>query len=531
MQTTPSLVGGKYQIVRQLGEGGMGAVYEGRHTGTGRRVAVKVIAGAALAKNAEVVSRFQREAMASGAIESQYIAQILDTGVDEATGNPYTVMELLSGEDLSQAVQRLGPLAPDVALRVVAQACLGLKKAHEAGVVHRDIKPANLYLAKREEGDVVVKLLDFGIAKVRAEPGSVAEVGALTRTGAMLGSPLYMSPEQARGLKDIDHRTDIWSLGVVLYEALAGATPNADVDTVGELILRICSAPPRHLQEVAPWVPPAAAEIVHRALTLEPSGRFGTAAEMLDAIRAQLPTGLVLSESMFTAMSPQARAAVAPKLELSSGMRAPSPSFAGLPERLSRPTAPAASGASTTVGVQTSTGAEGAKKKSRTATVVAIAVAMAAVGGLAAWKLAPRPTSSSASTPATTTIAAPPTPPPAPPPSVVTLAPPDRTVLVAVSPATVSAQVDGADASVDAGAVAVTGSLGSVHHVQLTAGRSTQTFDVTITDVGPMPARLELPAAKPGTASAPVAPRPTAAPSPAPAPAPTTTSAMHMDLK
>src|SRR6185369_3132814 len=122
-------------------------------------------------------------AMASGAIESQYIAQVLDTGVDPATGSPYTVMEMLVGEDLEQAIRRLGPLPPDLALRIAAQACLGLKKAHEAGVVHRDIKPANLFLARREEGDIVVKLLDFGIAKVRPDSLASSEGSGLTKTG------------------------------------------------------------------------------------------------------------------------------------------------------------------------------------------------------------------------------------------------------------------------------------------------------------------------------------------------------------
>ena len=171
MQPNPPLstIDGKYDLLRRLGEGGMGAVYEARNRGTGRRVAVKVIAGEALAKNQEVVARFQREALASGAIESQYIAHVLDTGVDPASGSPYMVMELLSGEDLEHAIKRLGPLPPELALRVVAQACLGLQKAHEVGVVHRDIKPANIFLATRDGGEIVAKILDFGIAKVKME--------------------------------------------------------------------------------------------------------------------------------------------------------------------------------------------------------------------------------------------------------------------------------------------------------------------------------------------------------------------------
>ena len=267
------ILDGKYQLLRQLGEGGMGAVYEARHKATGRHVAVKVIVGEALAKNAEVVRRFEREAMATGKIQSQYIAHTLDAGVDPATGSPYLVMDLFQGEDLQHAIGRLGPLQPDVALRIAAQVCLGLQKAHEADVIHRDIKPANIFLARHEESEIVVKILDFGIAKVKLD-GAEAPGPAMTRTGSMLGSPLYMSPEQARGRKTVDQRSDIWSVGVVLYEALTGTTPHAQAETIGEIIIQICATPPRPVQELAPWVPQAVADIVHKALALESCGSF-----------------------------------------------------------------------------------------------------------------------------------------------------------------------------------------------------------------------------------------------------------------
>src|SRR5262249_51853008 len=163
-------------------------------------------------------------------------------------------MELLSGADLNEPVRRIGPLPPDVALRIVGQACLGLESAHEKGIVHRDIKSANLFLASSGADERVVKLLDFGIAKVRADQLSQSDSHALTRTGAMLGSPLYMSPEQARGAKTLDGRSDVFSLGVVMYEALAGSTPNDQCQTLGELILAVCSAKPKPVQEHAPWV-------------------------------------------------------------------------------------------------------------------------------------------------------------------------------------------------------------------------------------------------------------------------------------
>ena len=402
----------------------MGAVYEARHKGTGRRVAVKVIGGEALTKNAEVVSRFQREAMASGAIESQYIAQVLDTGVDSASGSPYLVMELLTGEDVEHAIERLGALPPDLALRIGAQACLGLQKAHEASVVHRDIKPANLFLTKREGGEVVAKLLDFGIAKVR-QGQNVSESGnhALTGTGMMLGSPMYMSPEQAMGRKTIDHRTDIWSLGVVLYEALCGKTPHGHAETVGELVIRICGEPPQLVQERAPWVPPEVAAIVHRAMALDPGARFASAAEMFAAIKARLPNGYALDDAMFVAVSSQSRSLAAPRWQLTSAMRAPAPSFP-LGAQSNRDVSVLTT-TSTTQGFgqsRATTGETSPAKPSRALPIALAAVAALGVAGAAFFALrgshpsGPAPTQASAVAVAPATVAAtPPAPsPPAP---------------------------------------------------------------------------------------------------------------------
>src|SRR5262249_24458096 len=156
-----------------------------------------------------------------------------DAGTDAETCLPFLVMEYLEGEDVQHLIKRLGPLSPDLALRIVAQACLGLDRAHEARIIHRDIKPANFFLAKAgfdtHPAQRVVKLLDFGIAKIAPDPSyDSGETAGLTRTGSMLGSPLYMSPEQARGHKDIDRRADVWSMGVVLYQALTGRTPHQD---------------------------------------------------------------------------------------------------------------------------------------------------------------------------------------------------------------------------------------------------------------------------------------------------------------
>jgi serine/threonine-protein kinase len=293
------IIDDKYRIVRELSKGGMGAVYEARHVRTDRKVALKLILADALGRETspDALRRFEREARAGGSIDSSHVVPVTDTGIDAATGSPYIVMELLVGEDLRELVRRHATLPVDLVLRAAAQACLGLERAHEQGIVHRDIKAGNLFLARRDDGRVEVTILDFGIAKLRVEPLSSVDGHDLTRTGAVLGSPLYMSPEQATGARDIDGRADLWSLGVVMYEALTGRTPHAK-QTLGGLILAICSQPARPLREIAPWVPSKVAALVHKALSLEPAQRFESARAMRLAIEAMLPLGSAIDESM-----------------------------------------------------------------------------------------------------------------------------------------------------------------------------------------------------------------------------------------
>lgn len=306
---------GKYRIERLLGEGGMGAVYEAVHLGTHRRVALKVILGDAAQHSPDVIARFVREAKAAGAIDTQHIVQVLDFGIDTAQGVPYLAMEFLGGEDLEHLMERLGPLSPDLAIRIVAQACFGLQKAHEAGVVHRDIKPANLYLARRDGGELIVKILDFGIAKVKLDHLGSSENQKLTRTGSVLGSPRYMSPEQAKGLRSIDHRTDIWSLGAVLYQALSGRTPHHDMETLGQLIIAICSEAPASIQDHAPWVSPELAAVVRATLSLDVEQRIPSAPALLEALRPLQPSGFALHESMLAPLAAAERARRAPRLQ------------------------------------------------------------------------------------------------------------------------------------------------------------------------------------------------------------------------
>jgi len=290
--------GGKYSVIRLLGQGGMGSVYEARHQTTGRRVALKVMTSE-VTKNPGHLARFERETRAAGALDSQYIAQVFDGGLDPTSGSPFLVMELLSGSDLDQLERKVGPLPQELAVRIVGQACMGLAKAHAAGIVHRDIKPGNMFLSERDE-DVVLKLLDFGIAKVTA---GEEDATSLTTTGSLIGTPLFMSPEQAAGEKTIDRRTDIWSLGVVLYQCLAGRTPHHDATTVGKLILKICQEPAAPIGQLAPWVSPELAEVVHRAVAIDPAARFQTMDEMLAALRPLAPGGFGIRADMLAGVS------------------------------------------------------------------------------------------------------------------------------------------------------------------------------------------------------------------------------------
>jgi serine/threonine-protein kinase len=295
----------KYKLLRLLGEGGMGSVYEAEHEGTHRRVAVKIVDPRVLSPDGKMASRFRREAKTAGAIDSQHIVQVLDAGEDEARGTLYLVMEHLLGHDLQHLIDRAGPLRPDVALRIVGQALAGLQKAHEAGIIHRDIKPANLFLARRD-GEVIVKILDFGLAKIMADALlNLPHTTGLTNSGVVLGSPLYMPPEQAQSTKHVDHRTDLWSLGSTLYCALTGQAPHQHVTPYYRMIIAICASPARPIRERAPWVPPEVEDVIRRALAIRPEERCPSAATMIEALRPIVPGGFALREEMLVGMSPE----------------------------------------------------------------------------------------------------------------------------------------------------------------------------------------------------------------------------------
>ena len=270
-----STLGGKYRLERLLGHGGMGAVYEAV-TASGERVAVKVVLEGER-RRPEFLRRFVREAKTTTAIESPNVVRVLEVDGDASRGVPYIVMELLQGTDLDRLVRERGALEPGVVSRLFLDACRGLSAAHARGVVHRDIKPANIFLHRAPDGTVSAKICDFGIAKTLQNdvegPGMVST--ELTRTGGMIGSPPYMSPEQAKSSKSVGRATDVWSLGVALYEALSGKRP-FQCDSVGELMVAIITQPVVPLQDVAPWIEPTLADIVHKALQKDPAQRHAS---------------------------------------------------------------------------------------------------------------------------------------------------------------------------------------------------------------------------------------------------------------
>jgi serine/threonine-protein kinase len=256
----------RYTIVRLLGKGGMGAVYEARHAKLGRRVAIKFLLPELTAR-AEILRRFENEAVAAGGLEHPNLVAVIDLG-RAADGSPYLVMEFLQGEDCARLVRRVGALPVARAVNIVLQACRGVALAHDAGIVHRDLKPENLFLTDVGDGGDQIKVLDFGIAKLRPVDGQAA-----TRTGSTFGTTHYMSPEQARGAGDVDGRTDVWSLGVVLYELLSGRKP-FDAEQPLNVVHQILNATPPPLATARPGLPRGLAAVVERALRKDADERF-----------------------------------------------------------------------------------------------------------------------------------------------------------------------------------------------------------------------------------------------------------------
>jgi serine/threonine-protein kinase len=271
-----AVVLGKLRVVRNLGQGGIGAVYEVEHELTRHRRALKVL-HPRFREDKELVERFLREASAAGRIGNAHIVETFDAGKLE-DGSPFLLMELLQGEPLTEVLRREGRLEVGRACALLVQCCESVAAAHEAGIVHRDLKPDNLFVTTRD-GRPFVKVLDFGISKFDADPGALG----VTATGIALGTPLYMAPEQMRGAKNVDARADVYSLGVVLYECLAGGTPYGG-DSFAELAAQALTGKAVPLDERRSEVPAALSLAVHRAMAVNRDERFTSPRELAAAL-------------------------------------------------------------------------------------------------------------------------------------------------------------------------------------------------------------------------------------------------------
>ena len=275
------ILDGKYRVLRLLGEGGMGAVFEAEATRLHRRVAVKVLRPE-LNHEPEITARFQLEAQAAGRIGSRHIVDVLDLG-QLPSGAPYMVMEYLDGESLRSRIANAGPMSPTQILAIALQLLDGVAAAHEAGIIHRDLKPDNVFLTKQADGTSFVKILDFGISKFSGPDNS--KDFSVTKTGALMGTPHYLAPEQASGSSAVDLRTDLYATGVILYECLTGSVPFA-AESFNELLFKIALNPPIAVSERVPNADPTFAALVERAMQKNPNQRFQTARDMKLALEA-----------------------------------------------------------------------------------------------------------------------------------------------------------------------------------------------------------------------------------------------------
>jgi eukaryotic-like serine/threonine-protein kinase len=342
------VIAGKYRLERRLSSGGMGEVYEAKHLLLGRRFAVKLLLPR-YADQGEMLARFQLEAKAAGMLESEHIAAVTDFGFAN-DGAPYLLMEYLDGEDLAHLLARTGPLSPGRAVDLVMQACRGLALAHRHGIIHRDLKPENLFVLARSDRSELLKILDFGIAKLRepvdesgrgeekagTRPGEdsrglassatelgqhgtrePANLGVMTRSGIALGTPCYMSPEQARGDRAIDQRTDIYSLGVILYELLSGQKPHV-AEGYNAILFHILTQPPTPLAQLRQDLPIGLAEVVANAMAFDRDSRYASVLDLADALRPFAIHERAIPATGKTAASKGPRARTVPETPLNA---------------------------------------------------------------------------------------------------------------------------------------------------------------------------------------------------------------------
>jgi len=289
-----AVIAGKYRLEKRLAIGGMGELWTGQHIQLDVHVAIKFMdpnhAGSALARQ-----RFEREAKMVASLKSAHVVHVQDYGVED--DRPYIVMELLQGEDMSKRLKRERRLSLAVTSTILMQIARGLRRAHEAGLIHRDLKPPNIFMARGEDEEEVVKILDFGIAKDTMEPA----LGEGTKTGELMGSPHFMSPEQIRGSKDIDHRSDLWSLGVILFRTVTGSLPFKG-EAIGAVIAQILADPIPVPSALNPSLSPAVDAYFMRAFSRDRETRFQSAREMAEVFaalaRAEANPGAVILEGI-----------------------------------------------------------------------------------------------------------------------------------------------------------------------------------------------------------------------------------------
>jgi len=275
------VLAGKYAVDRVAGSGGMGVVVVATHVDLGERVAIKFLLPEAL-KSAEAVARFSREARAAFRIRSEHVARVIDVGQLQG-GLPYMVMEYLDGSDLDALVQDHGKLPIKDSVEYILQACEAVAEAHTLGIIHRDLKPSNLFLTRRRDGSPCIKVLDFGLSKVGVHIEPPRRGGLVTGTRQMLGSPLYMPPEQMLSPRDVDVRSDIWSLGAILFELLT-AQPPFIADSLPELQGRVLGGVPRPLASLRPDAPQGLEAIIEKCLQKDRSQRFANVADLAGAL-------------------------------------------------------------------------------------------------------------------------------------------------------------------------------------------------------------------------------------------------------